>query len=62
MIINLFKRRSERLSRRKSTLINKANKLAKLCDINVTLIICNRQISYYFTYNLINLEIWPPFK
>jgi hypothetical protein len=58
MAIKLPKRRSERLSRRKSTLINKAHELAEFCNINVALIIRNRQTSYYFTYNSINLASW----
>ncbi len=39
--IKLPKRRSKRLSRRKSTLINKAHNLAEFCNINIALIICN---------------------
>ncbi|PVH71044.1 hypothetical protein DL98DRAFT_435928, partial [Cadophora sp. DSE1049] len=49
------KRRSERLSRRKATLINKAYELAEFCDINVALIIRNRQTGRYFTYNSVDL-------
>ncbi|KAH6704370.1 hypothetical protein BKA61DRAFT_455266, partial [Leptodontidium sp. MPI-SDFR-AT-0119] len=56
------KRRSERLSKRKSTLINKTDELAKLCDVNVALIIRNRQTGHYFTYNSIDLESWSPSK
>jgi hypothetical protein len=44
------------LNKRKFTLINKANKLAKFYKVNVILIICNYKTSYYFTYNSINLE------
>jgi hypothetical protein len=53
--IKLPKRRSERLSRRKSTLINKAHELVEFYDVDVALIIRNRQTGYYFTYNSINL-------
>jgi hypothetical protein len=42
MAIKLPKRRSERLSRRKSTLINKAHELVEFYDIDVALIIRNR--------------------
>jgi hypothetical protein len=42
MAIKLPKRRSDRLSRRKSTLINKAHELAEFCDVDVALIIRNR--------------------
>jgi hypothetical protein len=56
MAIKLPKRRSERLSRRKSTLINKAYDLVEFYDINIALIIYNRWTSYYFMYNSINLK------
>jgi hypothetical protein len=42
MAVKSPKRRSERLSRRKSTLINKAHELAEFCDVDVALIIRNR--------------------
>jgi hypothetical protein len=59
MAIKLPKRRSERLSRRKSTLINKADELAEFCDIDVALIIRIRRTGCYFTYNSVDLESWP---
>jgi hypothetical protein len=62
MAVKLPKRRSERLSRRKFTLINKAHELAELCDVDVALIIRNRQTGRYFMYNSLNLESWPPSK
>ncbi len=54
--VKLPKRRSERLSRRKSTLINKAYDLAEFCDVDVALIIRNRQTSRYFTHNSVDLK------
>jgi hypothetical protein len=62
MAVKPPKRRSERLSRRKSTLINKAHELAEFCDVDVALIIRNRQTGRYFTYNSVDLESWPPSK
>jgi hypothetical protein len=59
MAVNPPKRRSERLNRRKLTLINKAHKLAEFCDVDVALIIRNRKTGRYFTYNSVNLESWP---
>jgi hypothetical protein len=56
MAVKPPKRRSERLSR-KSTLINKAHELAEFCDVDVALIICNRQTSHYITYNSVDLEM-----
>jgi hypothetical protein len=62
MAVKLPKRRSERLSRRKSTLIKKAHDLAEFCDVDVALIIRNRQTGRYFTYNSVDLKSWPPSK
>jgi hypothetical protein len=56
MAVKPPKRRSERLSRRQSTLINKAHELAEFCDINVALTIRNRWTGRYLTYNSIDLE------
>jgi hypothetical protein len=47
--------RSKRLSKQKSTLINKAHELVEFYDINIALIIRNHWTSRYFTYNSINL-------
>jgi len=54
--IKLPKRRSERLSRQKSTLINKAHDLAEFYDIDIALIICNYRTSRYFIYNSVDLK------
>jgi hypothetical protein len=62
MAIKPPKRKSERLNRRESTLINKAHELAEFCDVDVALIICNRKTGRYFTYNSVDLESWPPSK
>jgi hypothetical protein len=56
------KQRSERLSRRKTTLINKAHELAEFCEVDVALIIRSRKSGQYFTYNSLDLESWPPSK
>ena len=56
------KRRSERLNRRKFTLINKADELAEFCEVDVALIIRSRKTGRYFTYNSVDLESWPPSK
>jgi hypothetical protein len=55
-------RRSERLNRRKSTLINKAHELAEFCDVDVALIIRDRRTGRYFTYHSVDLASWPPSK
>jgi hypothetical protein len=56
------KRRSERLNRRKTTLVNKAHELAEFCEVDVALIIRSRKSGQYFTYNSLDLESWPPSK
>ena len=62
MAVNQPKRRSERLNRRKFTLINKAHELTEFCDVDVALIIRSRKSGRYFTYNSLDLESWPPSK
>jgi Leu/Phe-tRNA-protein transferase len=62
MAIKLPKRRSKRLSRRKSTLINKAHDLVEFYNINIALIIRNYQTGCYFMYNSVDLESWLPSK
>ena len=60
MAIEHPQRRSERLHRRKATLINKAHELAEFCDVDVALIIRNRRTGRYFTYRSLDHESWPP--
>lgn len=62
MAVKPPKRKRERLSRRKSTLINKAYELVEFYDIDIALIIRNRQTGRYFTYNSVDLESFPPSK
>jgi hypothetical protein len=62
MAVKTPKRRSERLSRRKSTLINKAHELGEFCDVDVALIIRNRRTGLYTTYKSVDLESFPPSK
>lgn len=62
MAVKPPKRRSERLNRRKSTLINKAYELAEFCDVDVALIIRNHKTGHYITYNSVDLDSWPPSK
>jgi hypothetical protein len=41
-VIPSLKRRTEKLSRRKTTLINKARELAEFCEVDIALIIRSR--------------------
>jgi hypothetical protein len=50
------KRRSEILSRRKFTVIKKAQELAQFYDADVALIIHTRKDSRYYTYNSTGLK------
>lgn len=59
MAVKTPKRRSERLSRRKSTLINKAYELGEFCDVDIAVIIRNRRTGLYTTYKSIDAESWP---
>jgi hypothetical protein len=62
MAVTPPKRTSERLNRRKSTLISKAHELAEFCDVDVAVIVRNCKNGRYFTYNSLDLESWPPTK
>jgi hypothetical protein len=55
-----LKRKAEKLYRRKSTLLNKADELAEFCDVDVAVIIHCRKSDRYFTYKSVDLESWPP--
>ncbi|KIN09149.1 hypothetical protein OIDMADRAFT_110392, partial [Oidiodendron maius Zn] len=56
------KRTSERLGRRKETLLKKAHEMAKFCDIDVALTLRIRKTGRYITYKSMDLESWPPSK
>jgi hypothetical protein len=53
-------RRSERLRRRKDSVLKKAYELAKFCDVDVALILRIRTTGRYITYRSVDLESWPP--
>jgi len=50
------KRRNEMYNRRKWTVIFKVHELAKLCEVDVGLIIRNPRTGGYLTYNSLNLD------
>ena len=54
------KRRSEKLSRRKETLLKKAYEIAQFCDVDIALILRIRKTGLYITYKSVDLESWPP--
>ncbi|KAH8797834.1 hypothetical protein F5884DRAFT_814455 [Xylogone sp. PMI_703] len=62
MTVKERKRRNEKFSRRKDTLINKAHQFARLCDADISLTIRNHKTGRFFTYNSIDSESWPPSK
>ena len=63
-MVNVLKRRSQRLSRRKETLINKSHEMAILCDVDVALFLRIRKTGRIITYNSLEVEVevesWPP--
>jgi len=56
MTVNYPKGRSERLNRRKFTLINKAHELTELCNVEVALSIRSRKGGRYFIHNYLDLK------
>ncbi|KAG9229903.1 hypothetical protein BJ875DRAFT_386342, partial [Amylocarpus encephaloides] len=61
-ITNNPKRKSERLSRRKITLLKKAHEMASFCDVDVALVLRIRKTGQLITYNSVDLKSWPPSK
>jgi hypothetical protein len=58
----ISKRQSERLSRRKETLLKKSYKIAAFCDVNVALFIRIRKTGRLITYKSLDLKLWPPLR
>jgi len=54
------KRRSEKLSRRKETLLKKAYEIAQFCDVDIALILRIRKTGRYITYKSVDLESRSP--
>jgi hypothetical protein len=54
------KRGSQRLSRRKETLLKKAHEMGMLCDVDVALYIRIRKSGRLIAYKSINRQCWPP--
>jgi len=56
----ISKRQSERLSRRKDTLLKKSYKIAAFYNVDVALFIHIRKTGRLITYKSLDLELWPP--
>jgi hypothetical protein len=56
-MIDKPKRKSERLNRRKVTLLNKAYEISKFCEVDVALILRIRKTGQYITYTS-NVRPW----
>jgi hypothetical protein len=56
------KRRSQRLGRRKDTLLKKAYELAKFSEVDVSLTLRIRKTGGIITFNSLDLKSWPPSK
>ncbi|PQE08360.1 Transcription MADS-box protein [Rutstroemia sp. NJR-2017a WRK4] len=61
-MIDKPERKSERLNRRKVTLLNKAYEISKFCEVDVALILRIRKTGQYITFTSTDLESWPPTK
>ena len=55
-----LKRKSERLSRRKDTLLKKAYEIAEFCEVDIALVLRIRKNGRYITYKSVDLDSWPP--
>jgi hypothetical protein len=53
------KRRSERLGRRKETLLKKVYELAKFCEVDVSLTLRIRKTGRIITFSSLDLKSWP---
>ncbi|KAH8650349.1 hypothetical protein BGZ60DRAFT_421787 [Tricladium varicosporioides] len=56
------KRKSQRLSRRKDTLLKKAYELAFFCDVDVAVVLRIRKKGHLITFNSTDSDSWPPSK
>jgi hypothetical protein len=54
------KKGSERLSRRKETLLKKAHEIGILCDVDVAVYLRYRKSGRLIAYKSINRQCWPP--
>lgn len=52
------KAKSQQFTRRKSSLVKRADQLVRLCNIDLALIICKN--GKYYTYRSTDQEFWPP--
>ena len=59
-MISKPKRKSERLNRRKETLLKKAYEIGEFCEVNVALILRIRKTGSYITFKSVDLESFPP--
>ena len=54
------KKGSQRLSRRKETLLKKAHEIGILCDVDVALYLRHRKSGRLIIYKSIGRQCWPP--
>ena len=57
---NKVKKRTQRLSRRKETVLKKAHEMGILCDVDVAVYLRYRKSGRLITYKSINQQCWPP--
>ncbi|KAF8847277.1 hypothetical protein BDZ45DRAFT_709734 [Acephala macrosclerotiorum] len=59
-MISKPKRTSQRLNRRKETLLKKAYEMGEFCEVDVALILRIRKTGRYITFKSVDLESFPP--
>jgi hypothetical protein len=59
-MINKLKRRSQRLNRRKETLLKKVYEIREFYEIDVALILYIRKTGRYINFKSVDLESFPP--
>ena len=57
---NITKRKSQRLNRRKDTLLKKSHEMAIFCDVDVALFLRIRKTGRFIIFKSNDLESWPP--
>jgi len=58
-MVSKSKRKSQRLSRKKDTLVKKVHEMAQFCKVDVALLLRIRKTGRCITYRSVDLDSWP---